>query len=62
MLVDVALQVVINLLLQHGWAGVSKHPNRDLAGVFVPTLDIYEDFDVARLAVAGDDAGNRQVR
>jgi len=62
MLVDMTLEVVVNLLLQHSRAGVPEYPNRDLAVVVVGTLDIDKDFDVARLSVARNDAGNLEIR
>jgi hypothetical protein len=62
MLVDMTLEVVVNLLLQHSRAGVAEYPDRDLAVVVVGTLDIHEDFDVTRFSVARNDAGNLEIR
>lgn len=62
MFVDVALKAVVNLLFQHSRAGVPEHADGDLTAVVVPTLDIDQDFDVTRFAVAGDNARDLQIR
>jgi hypothetical protein len=60
--VDVALKVVEDLLFQRRRSGIPEHADRNLTGVVVPTLDIDEDFDVARLSIARHDAGNPEIR
>jgi hypothetical protein len=60
--VEVALEAVVNLFFQHSRAGVAEDTNGNLTIVLVRTLDIYEDFDVTRLSVARNNAGNLHIR
>jgi hypothetical protein len=59
--VDVALEVVEDLLFQRRRSGIPEHADRNLTGVVVPTLDMDEDLDVARLAIARNDTGNPEI-
>ena len=61
MFVNQALEVVVDLFFQYSRAGVPEHTDGNLTALVVPTLDIDQDFDVTRLAVAGYHAGNLQI-
>jgi hypothetical protein len=61
MLVDVALEVVKDLFLENSRAGIPENADGNLTGVVVPTLYIYQDFDVAGFSVARNDTGNLEI-
>lgn len=61
-LVHVTLEAVVNLLFQHGRAGVAEYTQGDLTAVVVPTLGIDEDFDVARFAISRNNSGHFEIR
>ena len=62
MLVDVALEVVVNLFFQCSRTGVPEHTDGNLTAIVVPTLDIHQDFDVTRFSIAWNNTGNLEIR